>query len=70
MDICFESLSLDAQKALARYAAYGWRPAVAAKVLNCRFSLFFNDTATTEIYTALKNEGGDIVPNTEETSAD
>ena len=70
MDICFESLPLDAQKALARYAAYGWRPAVAAKVLNCRFSLSLTSRDVAEIYAALKNEGGDISPNTEGTSAD
>ena len=56
MELNIHKLSPEVRETLDRCVSYGWRPAVAAKILNCKFGFSLTSKDVTQILTTLKEE--------------
>lgn len=56
MELDIHKLSPEARETLDRCVSYGWRPSVAAKILNCKFGFTLTSKDVTRILAELAEE--------------
>ncbi len=67
MGIELSSFSPEVQETLRRYAAYGWRTPVIAKILNCRYGLSLTCNEISELLSSTEGHTAAPVQNDKET---
>lgn len=68
MDMYTDKFSPDAWETLHRCVSYGWRPSVAAKILNCQYGFSLTARDVSDILSAL--EESNAVASKPEQNAD